>query len=90
MDSMIDAGVGFRFQTCRPGNISFTPLGWISAVQTVGTKICVGIQCGFVAASTFSNISFSHIADPVCAFAKKFPKKAHNDINIFNKRKQVF
>jgi hypothetical protein len=86
---MIDAGVEWRFMTARPGNISYVPLGWISAVQTQGTKICVGVQMGFVAASSMGNASFSHIADPVCAFAKSFPKKAHNDMNIFDKRKQV-
>ena len=89
VDSMIDSGVQFRFMTARPGNISYTPLGWISAVQTQGTKICVGLQMGFVAASMMGNGSFSHIADPVCVFVKSFPKKAHNDIQICIKRKQV-
>ena len=89
VDSMIDSGVQFRFMTARPGNISYTPLGWISAVQTQGTKICVGLQMGFVAASMMGNGSFSHIADPVCAFVKSCPKKAHNDINICIERKQV-
>ena len=89
VDSMIDSGVQFRFMTARPGNISYTPLGWISAVQTQETKICVGLQMGFVAASMMGIGSFSHIADPVCGFVKSFPKKAHNDINICIKRKQV-
>ena len=80
MDSMIDSGVQFRFMSARPGNVSYVPLGWISAVQTQGTKICVGLQMGFVAASMMGNASFSHIADPVSAFATSFPKKAHHDI----------
>ena len=89
VDSMIDSGVQFRFMTARPGNISYTPLGWISAVQIQGTNICVGLQMGFVAASMMGNGSFSHIADPVCAFVKSYPKKAHNDINMCIKRRQV-
>ena len=89
VDSMIDSGVQFRFMTARPGNISYTPLGWISAVQTQGTKICVGLQMGFVAASMMGNGSFSLIADPVCAFVKSFPKKAHNDINICIERNKL-
>ena len=76
VDSMIDSGVQFRFMTARPGNISYTPLGWISAVQTQGTKICVGLQMGFVAASMTGNGSFSHIADPVCVRSSRvFPRR---------------
>ena len=86
---MIDSGVEFRFMTARPGNISYVPLGWISAVQIQGTTICVGMQMGFVAASLMGNASFSHIADPVCAFAASFPKKAHNDTNVFDSRKHA-
>ena len=77
MDAMIDSGVCFRFMMCKPGHISYTPLGWISACQTQGTKICVGLQMGFVAASCTGNGSFSYIADPVRDFAEKYPNKAH-------------
>ena len=74
---MIDSGVQFRFMTTKPGHMSYTPLGWISAIQVQGTKICVGVQMGFVAASVIGNTSFSHIADPVKTFTQSFPNKAH-------------
>ena len=88
VNNMIDAGVHFRFMMVRPGNITFVPLGWISAVQNTGTKIVMGLQKGFVSASAMGNGSFSAIADPIRAFTEQFPKKARL-YKLLQSRKQV-
>ena len=88
MDNMIDSGVQFRFMTARPGNITYVPLGWMTALQNTGTKIVMGVQKGFVAASAMGNSSFSAFADPIRAYTVQYPKKARIYKSL-QSRKQV-